>query len=69
MEPGREEKPALTVEKLLSDEIMRIVERNQNEAYLRKLLTRALILEEIMRCCYPGKSRGFIFVKSYRSIF
>lgn len=49
MEPGREEKPALTVEKLLSDEIMRIVERNQNEAYLRKLLTRALILEEIMR--------------------
>lgn len=49
MEPGREEKPALTVEKLLSDEIMRVVQRNQNEAFLRKLLTRALILEEIMR--------------------
>ena len=49
MEPEREEKPDFTVEKLLSDEIMRIVERNQNEAYLRKLLTRALILEEIMR--------------------
>lgn len=49
MEPEREEKPDFTVEKLLSDEIMRVVQRNQNEAYLRKLLTRALILEEIMR--------------------
>ena len=49
MEPGREEKPDFTVEKLLSDEIMRVVQRNQNEAFLRKLLTRALILEEIMR--------------------
>ena len=35
-------------EKLLTVEIERILERNQNETFLRKLLTRALILEELM---------------------
>ena len=49
MELEREEKTDFPIEKLLSDEIMRVVQRNQNEAYLRKLLTRALILEEIIR--------------------
>ena len=35
--------------KLLSEEIRMILERNQDERFLRKLLTRALILEELMR--------------------
>lgn len=35
-------------EKLLTAEIMRILDRNQNETFLRRLLTRALILEKLM---------------------
>lgn len=33
---------------LLMDEIRLVLERNQDERFLRKLLTRALILEELM---------------------
>lgn len=35
------------IEKALTDEIECILKRNQNEKFLRKLLTRALILEEL----------------------
>lgn len=37
------------IEKILTEEILCILERNQNEKYLRNLLTRALILEKIMK--------------------
>lgn len=43
-----EQNIAINTEKLLMEEITRILERNQNETFLRKLLTRALILEELM---------------------
>jgi hypothetical protein len=35
--------------KNLTEEIQRILERNQNEKFLRKLLTRAIILEKLMK--------------------
>ena len=38
-----------TVEKLLTEEIIHILERNQTEKFLRSLLTRALILEEYIK--------------------
>lgn len=43
------EKSLIPIERILSYEIMRVVERNQNELFLRKLLTRALILEKLLR--------------------
>lgn len=49
MTPEQEEKTAIPIERIISDEIIRVVERNQNELFLRKLLTRALILEELLR--------------------
>ena len=36
-------------EKNLIEEIKRILERNQNEKFLRKLLTRAIVLEKLMK--------------------
>lgn len=39
----------ISTPKLLTEEIHLILARNQNEHFLRKLLTRALILEELMR--------------------
>ena len=33
----------------LTEEITRILERNQNERFLRKLLTRAVILEKLLQ--------------------
>ena len=38
-----------STEKNLAEEIKRILERNQNEKFLRKLLTRAIILEKLMK--------------------
>lgn len=35
--------------KELTEEIKHILERNQNEDFLRKLLTHAIILEKIMK--------------------
>lgn len=37
-----------SAEKNLIEEIKRILERNQDEEFLRKLLTRAIILEKLM---------------------
>ena len=48
MKPEREIVPINTA-KLLTQEIHLVLERNQNVCFLRKLLTRALILEELMR--------------------
>lgn len=36
-----------TIEKILSEEIKCIIKRNQKEKFLRSLLTRAMILEEL----------------------
>lgn len=36
-------------ERLLIEEIKHVLDRNQNEKFLRKLLTRALILEKLMK--------------------
>ena len=47
MTPKDNNVPINTVE-ILSKEIRMILERNQNERFLRKLLTRALILEKLM---------------------
>lgn len=50
MTPGQEAQATpIPSEKIISDEIIRVVERNQNELFLRKLLTRALILEKLLR--------------------
>lgn len=50
MTPGQEAQATpIPIEKIISDEIIRVVERNQNELFLRKLLTRALILEKLLR--------------------
>ena len=38
-----------TVEEQLTKEISCIISRNQNQKYLQCLLTRALILEELIR--------------------
>ena len=38
-----------STEKNLTEEIKRILERNQNEKFLRKLLTRAIVLEKLMK--------------------
>lgn len=38
-----------STEKNLIEEIRYILERNQNEKFLRKLLTRAIILEKLVR--------------------
>jgi len=47
---AREQKGAVySTEKNLAEEIKRILERNQNEKFLRKLLTRAIILEKLMK--------------------
>ena len=35
-----------STEKKITEEIKRVLERNQNEKFLRKLLTRAIILEK-----------------------
>ena len=45
----KKENSAYSTEKFLMDEIKRILERNQNEKFLRKLLTRAIILEKLMK--------------------
>lgn len=34
---------------LLAEEIKHILDRNQNEDFLRKLLTRAIILEKLLK--------------------
>lgn len=39
-----------TAERVLTEEIKRVIERNNNEAFLRKLLTRAIILEKVQGC-------------------
>ena len=50
MTPGQEAQATpIQKKKIISDEIIRVVERNQNELFLRKLLTRALILEKLLR--------------------
>lgn len=38
-----------SIEECLTEEIKYILKRNQNETYLRSLLTRALILEELIK--------------------
>ena len=38
-----------TIENILTEEIKCILQRNQNEKFLQSLLTRALILEELMK--------------------
>lgn len=38
-----------STEKKITEEIKRVLERNQNEKFLRKLLTRAIILEKLMK--------------------
>lgn len=38
-----------STEKFLIEEIRRVIERNQDEKFLRKLLTRAIILENLMK--------------------
>ncbi len=43
-----------TMVKTLIAEIRYILERNQNEKFLRKLLTRAIILEKLLKD-YTGK--------------
>jgi len=51
-----------SAEKVLTREIEHILERNQEERFLRKLLTRALILEKLIKqCLSPGEIRGFYF--------
>lgn len=45
----KQEEVARRTEKNLTEEIKRILERNQNEKFLRKLLTRAIILERLMK--------------------
>lgn len=37
-----------STEKALAKEIRHVIERNPNEAFLRKLLTRAIILEKLL---------------------
>lgn len=36
-----------TAERILAEEIRHVIERNPNEAFLRKLLARAIILEKL----------------------
>lgn len=36
-----------TAERVLAEEIRCVIERNSNEAFLRKLLIRAIILEKL----------------------
>ena len=36
-----------SAERVLAEEIRHIIDRNQNERFLRKLLTRAIILEKL----------------------
>ena len=48
MTPKENNLPTNTAE-FLTEEIRLILARNQDERFLRKLLTRALILEELMR--------------------
>lgn len=38
-----------SIERLLTDEIKCILERNQDESFLRSLLTRARIIEELKK--------------------
>ena len=45
----KQEEVARRTEKNLTEEIKRILERNQNEKFLRKLLTRAIILASMRR--------------------
>lgn len=49
MELDENKKTNIKIEELLTEEIRFILERNQNEQFLRKLLTRALILEQLLR--------------------
>lgn len=44
-----QETKAYNTEKVLTKEFEHILERNQDERFLRKLLTRALILEKLMK--------------------
>lgn len=37
-----------TAERVLAEEIRHVIERNNNETFLRKLLTRAIILEKLL---------------------
>lgn len=45
---SKENKVPINATKLLTKEIRLILDRNQDERFLRKLLTRALILEKLM---------------------
>jgi len=45
----RQEDAAHSTEKNLTEEIKHILARNQNEEFLRKLLTHAIILERLMK--------------------
>lgn len=45
----KQENTVNSTEKNLIEEIKCILERNQNEKFLRKLLTRAIILEKLMK--------------------
>lgn len=44
-----QENKVSNAEKALTKEIERILERNPDERFLRKLLTRAVILEKLMK--------------------
>lgn len=46
--PERAEPPAPNSnKKVLAEEIRHVIERNHNEVFLRRLLTRAIILEKL----------------------
>ena len=44
-----------SAERVLAEEIRHVIERNQNEKFLRKLLTRAIILEKLQS--WEGRDR------------
>lgn len=48
-EKGLLREEAHTIESILTEEIKCILERNQDERFLRSLLTRAYILEELKK--------------------
>jgi len=43
-----EKEKRMTTEDALMQEILYVLQRNKNEAFLKKILTRALILEDVL---------------------
>lgn len=57
-----------TAARILAEEIRHVIEQNNNEAFLRKLLTRAIILEKLRGCADQrgGGNSGGAYIQRHR---